>query len=76
MKAINPKNQANVNKAIYWLKRYNKLDELRNFADGNGDEKSFTKLDSACAKAFDKYLEYCDALPMREVKAIEKSALY
>ena len=76
MKAINPKNQAKLNKAIYWLKRCNELNDLRNFADDNGDQKSFYKLDDLCAKAFDKYLDYCGELPKNQVKAIEKSELY
>ena len=76
MQAINPKNQAKVNKAIYWLKRYNELNDLRNFADGNEDQKAFDKLDALCAKAFDKYLDYCGDLPKNQVKAIEKSELY
>ena len=76
MKAINPKNQAKVNKAIYWLKRYNELNDLRNFADDNEDQKSFDKLDTLCAKAFDKYLDYREELPKNEILAIEKSELY
>ena len=49
MKAINPKNQAKVNKAVYWLKRHNELNDLRNFADGNEDQKSFDRLDALLA---------------------------
>ena len=76
MKAINPKNQTKLNKAIQWLKKYNEADTLRNLADGEGDVKAFNKHEKECEKAFNKYLDYVSELPKNQVKAIEKSELY
>lgn len=73
--AINPKNQRLVNKASKLLAKYNDLNDLRNIADGNGDEKAYNKLDRQCENVFDKYLWACDELPKREISNIEK-ALY
>lgn len=70
--ALNPKNQRLVTKASKLLIKYNELNDLRNIADGNGDEKAYNKLDRQCETAFDKYLWACDELPQREVKNIEK----
>ena len=76
MKAINPKNQTIVNRAIQWLKKYNEADTLRNLADSEGDVKAFDKYEKECEKAFNKYLDYVSELPKNQVKAIEKSELY
>lgn len=72
IKALNAKNQKLVNKASKLLIAYNSLNDLRNIADGNGDEKAYNKLDKQCENAFDRYLWACDELPKREVKNIEK----
>jgi len=76
MEAINPKNQSLVNKAISWLEKYNKADDLRNIADGDGDEKAFRKHDRECEKTFDKFLEYMSVLPKNQQNAIYKSEKY
>ena len=76
IKAINPKNQSKVNKAISWLTKYNLANDQRDIADGNGDEKAFNKLDTKCQNAFDKYLCACDDLPKNQIKAIENSIYY
>lgn len=76
MEAINPKNQSIVNKAIAWLEKYNKADDLRNIADGEGDEKAFSKHDRQCEKTFDKFLEYMSELPKNQQSAIYKSEKY
>jgi hypothetical protein len=73
--AITRKNQAQVNKAVKYLVKYNELNDLRNIADGNGNEKEYNKLDNQCARCFDNYLEVIDELPKREIAQIEK-ALY
>ena len=74
--ALNKKHQAKVNKAVYWLIKYNTANDMRNDADGDGNEKMYTKYDNMCQKTFDKYEEYTSELPAREVKQIEKSQLY
>jgi hypothetical protein len=76
MIATNPKNQGKLNKAIDWLKKYNSFNELRDIADGNGDEKEWNKYQRFCERSFDKYLEYCAELPKGQVTLIEKSELY
>ena len=68
--AITRKNQAQVNKAVKYLVKYNELNDLRNIADGNGNEKEYNKLDTQCAKCFDNYLEAIDELPKREIAQI------
>lgn len=74
--AINKVHQAKVNRACAWLSKYNSLNDLRNIADSDGDEKAYSKLDRQCANAFDKYLDIVDELPSREKNNIEKSELY
>ena len=74
--SITPKNQAMVNRAVNWLIKYNDLDNQRNIANSNGDEKLYNKLDRKCENAFDKYLDYMSELPKREQAQIEKSELY
>ena len=76
MKAINKVHQSKVNRAIKYLTKYNQLNNLRDIADGNGEEKEYRKLDRQCALAFDKYLEIVMEIPMRERNQIEKSELY
>lgn len=75
-KAINPKHQSKVNKAVKALLKYNELNDLRDKASDLDQEKEFKKLDNLCAKYFDKYLEIIDELPARERNNIEKSDLY
>lgn len=70
--AINKKHQSKVNRAVKWVLKYNKLNDQRNEADGNGDEKLFYNLSKKCVNAFDSYLEIIDELPMRERTQIDK----
>ena len=56
--ALNKKHQAKVNKAVYWLIKYNTANDMRNDADGDCNEKMYTKYDNMCQKTFDKYEEY------------------
>jgi hypothetical protein len=70
--AINPKNQKLVNRVAAQLAKYNALNDQRDAADNNGEERLFNKLDRQCEKAFDKYLELSELLPARELKRIEK----
>jgi len=76
MKAINPKNQSIVNKAISWLEKHNKANDLRNIADGDGNEKEFKKHDKECENTFNKYLDCVSELPKNQQKAIESSDFY
>ena len=76
MKAINKAHQSKVNRAIKHLTKYNQLNNLRDIADGNGEEKEYRKLDRQCEITFDKYLEIVMEIPMRERNQIEKSELY
>jgi hypothetical protein len=65
-----------VNRAVYWLEKYNFANDRRNDADNNGDEKMYRKYDRLCEKAWEKYEDYTSELPSREVAQIEKSELY
>ena len=70
--AINKKHQSKVNRAVKTLVRYNALNDLRNIADDNGEEKLYKKLDRQCLNSFDKYLDIVSELPARERVKIEK----
>ena len=70
--AKNKKNQSQVNKAVKFLMRYNENNDLRDKADGDGDEKLYNKFDRICEVAYDNYLEAISELPQTEIKAIEK----
>lgn len=76
MKALNPKYQSKVNRAIKYLLQYNQLNDARNKADGNEDQKLVDKLDKQCNTVFNKYLEIVLELPKREMINIEKSEHY
>ena len=71
LKAINPKNQTIVNRAVAAHIRYNELNDLRNLAEDNEDEKAYRKYDRMCADVFDRYLEYAYSLPKNQQKSIE-----
>lgn len=71
-KAINPKNQSLVNKTVKYLKKYYELNDLRDQADNDGDERSWNAYDKKCANAFDKYLENLCMLPKGQQTAINK----
>jgi hypothetical protein len=74
--AVNKKHQKQVNKAVKALINYNNLNDLRNLADDDCNEKLVEKLDNKCAIAWDKYYDAIYDLPKREVDQIEKSNLY
>lgn len=74
--AVNAKNQKAVNKAVKFLIAYNSLNDLRDKADNEGNEKEYRKLDRKCEMAFDKYQESIWDLPKREISKIETSPLY
>lgn len=76
LKAINPKNQSKVNKALNWLIKHNNFNDKRDLAGGNDNEKDFNKFDKLCINSFDKFLEYMEELPKREQKNIYKSEFY
>lgn len=70
--AINKIHQSKVNRAVKTLLKYNALNDLRNIADDNGEEKLYKKLDKNCLNTFDKYLDIVSELPKREKALIEK----
>ena len=74
--AVNKKHQKQVNKAVKLLIAYNQLNDLRNLADDDCNEKLIEKLDNKCAIAWDKYYDARFYLPKREIDQIEKSDLY
>jgi len=69
--AKSKRNQAILNKAIYWDAKYDKLSTERDMAYDSGNEKLGRSLDRQCENAFDKYLEYLRALPKTEQKRVE-----
>lgn len=75
-KAISPKNQSNLNKAIQWLEKYNKANDLRNMSDDEGNEKLFIKHEKACEHSYNKFLEYMEELPKSQQNKVYKSNLY
>lgn len=74
--AINKKHQTKVNKAVRKLISYNSYNNLRDMADGNGDDKAYNKIDRICERLFNEYLEIISDLPKGEVKKIETSKYY
>ena len=76
LKSINKKNQHLVNRAIYWLIQYGEANDLRNTADGQGDERLESKYERLCEKLWDKFQEIISELPQYEIKRIEKSVFY
>lgn len=76
LKAINKKHQSKVNKAVRRLISYNSYNNLRDMADGNGDDKAYKTIDRICGRLFNEYLEIIGELPSREIKQIESSKYY
>ena len=70
--AITRANQSNVNKAVYWGQRYNILNDLRDDADGQGNDKLYKMYDRMASDAFNKHLDYMSELPKREQAKVEK----
>lgn len=76
IKTINPKNKTIVKRAVEWLKKYNEFDKQRNIADGNGDEKLWSKLNNKCEMSYDKFMCLMEELPKNQQKIIYNSSLY
>lgn len=76
MESKTVKNKVLFNKVVKALNSYNLLNNLRDEAYNNGDDKEFKKLDNKCLNAFDKYLDLLNELPKYEQKRIENSELY
>lgn len=72
LKAINPKNQSIVNRALKHLAKYDLMNDARDKAYGEGDAIAHRKYDKACEAAFEKYFEAMHSLPKGQQKAIEK----
>jgi hypothetical protein len=74
--SVNKVHQSKVNKAVKYLIKYNELNDLRNVAYDQCDEKLESRINRKCELAFDKYLDIVTELPKRERDNIEKSELY
>lgn len=72
VKAINKKYQPLINKILSWNDKYEILNEQRDKADDDGNERLFNQLDKKCENAFEKVIEYLEELPAREKKNVEK----
>lgn len=72
MTSKHPKNQSKVNRCVNALAKYYSLNDLRDIADNNGEEKLVNKYNRLCEIAFDKYLNYLEELPKYEQALIEK----
>jgi len=70
--AATKRNEANAKKAIYWGRKYNQLNDARDRADGDGNERLYRQLDRQCESTFDKYQDFLSELPKREQAKIEK----
>ena len=76
MKAKTKLNQSLLNRVVKALVKYNALNNQRDIADNDGDDKMVTKLNNKCENSWDKYQELLQDLPKYEQKRIEKSDLY
>jgi hypothetical protein len=76
MESLNVKNSKLFNKVLKSLVKYNELNNLRDKANDEGNDKEFNKLDKKCEIAFSNYLELLQELPKYEQKRIENSELY
>lgn len=72
IQSINPRHQSMVSKATTWMAKYELNNDLRDKAEGIDDERLVAQYDRLCERAYNKYLEYCDELPKREVANMEK----
>lgn len=80
VKAINPKYQTLVNKAVIWAIKYNEYNTSRNAAYDNLSEdieyeedcKIWRKFNRLCENSWDKYQSYLDELPSRERSIIDR----
>ena len=72
IQSITPKHQSLVNKATTWMAKNELNNDLRDKAESIDDERLVAQYDRLCERAYNKYLEYCDELPKREVANMEK----
>jgi|APGre2960657404_1045060.scaffolds.fasta_scaffold14902_4 hypothetical protein len=78
LQAINPKNQARVNKAVNYLTKHNELNDQRDQVAGEHGEDSrlWAVVNRQCARFFDKFETALADLPKYEQKSILNSNLY
>lgn len=76
LQAKNKKHQTNFKKAINWLIKYNSFNDIRNIAEGDGNEKEYNRVNKKCENSYDKFLDYMEELPKYEQNKIYKSELY
>ena len=80
--AIHPQHQSMVNRCISWLIKYEAHNQQRDLVEDNSefecreDDKEYRQIDRKCVNAWNKFLEYADELPKREVDNIESSQYY
>lgn len=76
IKAINPKNQSLVNKAVKYLMRYYELNDLRDNEENESEvgcmSAKWSKLNRQCEDVFDKYLDAMAELPKGQQQIIDK----
>ena len=65
-------NQSNLNKAIYWGRKYNAVVDAQQRADDAGNEKEARRLSRLEENVYDKYVNYRDELPKYEQAKVEK----
>ena len=75
IKAINPKNQSLVNKAVKYLMRYDVLNDLRDNEENESEvgcmSAKWSKLNRQCEDVFDKHLDAMAMLPKNQQKIIQ-----
>ena len=76
IKAINPKHQAMVNRAMRHLMKYNVANDQRDAASDTDDYVAYAKAHKKCCNHFDKFLDCMAELPKREQEQIEASPAY
>ncbi len=78
MKANNPKNNKNFNKAVYWLTQHNTFNDQRTLLEDTSeaeyveDTTAWKRINRKCEETFDVYLMYCEEIPKADIKTIEK----
>jgi hypothetical protein len=65
------KHDKTITKCMNALSKYYALNDLRDKADNDGDEKTRKQIDKKCSTAFDKYLEYYESLPKQIQRCID-----
>ena len=70
--AKNKANQSNLNKAIYWGRKYNQVVDALNLAEDADNQKEARRLSRLEENVYDKYVNYRDELPKYEQAKVER----